>query len=484
MPLVPIPVPHIHDEFSYLLGADTFASGRLTNPPHPMWVHFETFHVNPLPTYCSKYPPAQALFLALGQILFGHPWFGVCLSVGMLAAAIYWMLLGWVPRRSALLVTCVAILVWGLTGWWINSYWGGAVAAAGGALIIGAIPRLLRKPGIACALLASIGLVLLANTRPYEGLLMACGAAIVLAWWRRHWKGHVHSLLTVRTAVPFVLVTASAALAMGYYNYRATGSPVLFPYTVNQRMYAASPLLYVLPPAPIPAYRHDDLKKYWVDTVRAFYFEARTRPYHPIHRIVEMLAAFYLVTPFGLAILAGLLFAWGPSVRAALVIAALPIAGLMLTSTSPPLPHYLAPAFGAFLVIGAMGLERVGQWKRFGRLFGAVLLGVSLGWCAYGVAREAREARETPSGIKTRPLLIARLQRLGGRHLILVHYGAKHNAGPWVYNSANIDASDVIWAEDMGAQKNQELLAYYKDRRAWLLQPDLDPLSLAPYPAP
>src|SRR5262249_8796692 len=180
IPFLPTHEPVVTDEFSYLLAGDTFASGRVTNPTHPMWKHFETIHVLQQPTYMSMYPPAQGLALAAGVKLAGHPWVGVYLSAVLMSAAICWMLQGWLPPRWALIGGLLAVLRLGLFGYWMNSYWGGAPAAIGGALTLGALPRMMKHLKLSLTLIMGAGAAILAASRPYEGGAM-CIAVGVLA---------------------------------------------------------------------------------------------------------------------------------------------------------------------------------------------------------------------------------------------------------------------------------------------------------------
>ena len=141
LPWIPVPQPQIQEEFSYLLGADTFAHGRLANPTHPMAVFFDNIQLIQTPHYASARPPGQAVFLCLGQVLFAMPWLGVCLSVGLMCGAFYWMLRAWTRPAWALLTAVIFAIRFGVFTYWTNSYWGGSVIALGSALVVGALPR-------------------------------------------------------------------------------------------------------------------------------------------------------------------------------------------------------------------------------------------------------------------------------------------------------------------------------------------------------
>jgi hypothetical protein len=82
-----------------------------------------------------------------------------------------------------------------------------------------------------------------------------------------------------------------------------------------------------------------------------------------------------------------------------------------------------------------------------------------------------------------RQRVIDSLNRTGLKHLVFVRYGANHIAveAEWVYNDADLHASPVIWAWDMGAQENRQVAQDYPGRRIWLVEPDRDPMKLIEY---
>src|SRR5579863_437970 len=255
--IYPVPEPSIHDEFSHLLLADTLVHGRLTNPPHPQWQHFESIHIIQQPTYNSMYPPGQGAFLALGIWLLHEPWAGVLASVGLMFAAMCWMMQAWLPPKWALFGTLVAMLAFGLTTLWMNSYMGGAVSSIGGALVLGAVRRLRRhKSKVKESILLGVGIVLLMNTRPFEGLVLTALAICYLAvslWpaWRK--------IGLAQIVIPAGFIVAAGLLFTGYYNWRVTGGPLRMPYEVNRDTYGWPENLGFLPMKKV-SLRHPDLR--------------------------------------------------------------------------------------------------------------------------------------------------------------------------------------------------------------------------------
>jgi hypothetical protein len=234
LPWQHVPQPKVHDEFSYMLAADTFAHGRLANPPHPLWIFFDTFHVIQHPTYASMYPPAQGMALAIGKLL-GQPWVGVLLGVAAMCMAFTWMLQGWGPPEWALLG---GILVWarfGLFSYWMNSYWGGAVAATGAALLLGALPRIWDRQRSRDAIVFSLGAAILAVSRPLEGAIFFVPLGAALLWWALRLSAFPRAAAMRRIVLPIAAMLACAAGFVGYYNWRVTGSPVVFPHFIEQR---------------------------------------------------------------------------------------------------------------------------------------------------------------------------------------------------------------------------------------------------------
>jgi hypothetical protein len=255
-------IPRIHDEFSYLLMAETFSSGHMVNPSPPLTQFFDTFHELMQPVYVSKYFPAQGVFLAAGKILTGHPIAGVWLSSALACCATYWMLEAWITSTWAFFGAILMALQLGIYSYWSQSYWGGMVAALGGALFWGAARRLWDRMDWRNAIWLALGLVILASSRPLEGFIATLPLSILFLVYvgRKHrWneQGFWPSLFLVG------LILSVGAGAAGAYNRAITGSAWKTPYMVHESQYQESPPFIFISPRPAVKYSSFWLWEYY-----------------------------------------------------------------------------------------------------------------------------------------------------------------------------------------------------------------------------
>jgi len=506
LPLLPIPQPTLQDEFSYLLSADTFLHGRLANPAHPMWTHFESFHINQQPTYASMYYPGQGLLLAFGKAVFGHPFFGVCLSLGVMCAAIAWMLQGWLPAKWAGLGGLLAITRIAMFSYWANSYYGGSLPAIGGALVLGALPRIKQRQRVRDAMLMAVGLSIIANTRAFEGVFFGIAVAVALCTWMCGKNGPPFAIAFRRIVLPIALLLAFTITGMGYYFWRVTGSPFRIPYQINIDSYG---LMYFpwQQPRPAPVYRHVEMRNFYRRYGIEQYLEARQHPFKKMAEAVGILWLFFLgpllSLPFIIWFIVKPRSRFGRFIssksRWLLFICFVSSLGLLLPIHVPQ-PHYAAPLTPAVYALLLQALRHSRLWRGHNQPSGAmIVLAIPIATLMLLALRLA--AVDDPALLKSpnlelvrtwcspryinisRAELLTKLAATPDQYLVIVRYTPTHDLvfNEWVYNEADIDKARVVWAREMSNRENQALIDYFHDRKVLLVEADATPVKVSPY---
>jgi hypothetical protein len=337
-----------------------------------MAVHFESFHIIQEPTYMSMYPPAQGLILAAGERL-GHPWVGQLVVTALMCSALCWMLQGWLPPGWALFGGMLAALRLGILGYWMNGYWSASVVALAGALVLGALPRLRRHPRLRDAAWLALGLAILANSRPYEGLVLGLTAAAFLMVWLARARRPRLSMVLTRVFLPLSVILAATAIATGYYYYRVTGNPFQMTYQVNRRMYSRAPYFLWQEPRPEPVYHHAVMRDFYQREFRVFQ-ESRTLDgfLHSLGQKIWSSWKFYVGSVFTIPLL---FLPWtfrDRRMRFPLLAGAFFL--LAVTVETWTSPHYLAAATGLFYLVLIQCTRHLRLWCWRGQPYGAAFV--------------------------------------------------------------------------------------------------------------
>jgi hypothetical protein len=480
----PVPTPDIYDEFGHLFVADTLRHFRLANPAHAMHQFFETFFILQEPTYSSIYPIGQGVMLAIGRVISGSPWAGVLLSTSAFAALCYWMLRGWTTPAWALAGGILAVIEFGPLNQWMNSYWGGALAAAAGCMVFGALPRLAERVTTRDSIILGSGLSIHLLTRPYETIFLIIGVALFF----------VPQLKKVSRAMPIVLLATVPAIGIALLqNKSVTEHWSMLPYQLSQYQYGV-PAALTFQSNPVPhreltpqqqleyksqlAFRDSDK-----ETMQSYLLrlEYRVRFYR-----------FFFLAPLFLAIPA-FCFAAFREYRYAWVLVTLLIFALGINFFPAFQLHYLGAVTCLFVLMSVAGLREVSRWSPEAARLVLFLCGIHfVFWYGVHIFEGEDFVREmiryetwdsiNHQNPERRILVNRQLAEIPGQVLVFVRYSSRHIfQEEWVYNEASIDSARIIWARDLGPQENDKLRALYPGREVLLLEADARPPRLSPY---
>jgi len=119
------------------------------------------------------------------------------------------------------------------------------------------------------------GAAILANSRPYEGMLVCVPAVLALLWWGASKARQAPAVLLRRAMAPVALLLLVVAMD-GYYNHRVFGDAFTLPYQVNRATYASAPVYIWQQPRPEPVYRHMVMREFYTNWELRDFLRART----------------------------------------------------------------------------------------------------------------------------------------------------------------------------------------------------------------
>jgi hypothetical protein len=442
----------VHDEFNYLLAADTFAHGRLTNPTPPCPEHFESMHILVRPTYQSKYPPGQGLALAAGIRLFGHPWAGVLISNALACAALFWALSVWLPLRYAIFGGLLASLHPDML-YWQQSYWGGGVAMIGGALVFGATGLLRDHRTWQYAAVLGLGAAILAASRPYEGLAVVAPSFLFLI------LGRSRGLHLAGAAIALV----PATLLLGAYNRAVTGNAWNTPYALHDQTYCRTPHWFFLPLREQRPYANPEMAKFHDQLEPSVW--AMNRSLHGwavgcARAVLCLLPSLVLIVPL-LSLKPSIWFSRRLGLPVAMLIG---MGCARAVCTWPIAGHYVSPMAAAWMLLCITGIRE--SLKDRGIKWAIVALAVL---AMLKMSRNQLAAIRIFAHIPSAWTVAKQLHAEPGKHLIIVSYAPGHTLhDEYVYNESDLHAAKVVWARDLG--NNADLLRQFHDRKPWSLR--------------
>lgn len=223
--------PLLHDEYSYLVQAETFRAGRLSWPTPPAVEHFRQIHVLSADgVWASRYFPATGLwiapFLAVG-IPAAAGWVAQGVTVAFIVAAASRYSMRAALIAGAILATAPFLVVFS------NSYLSPHPTMMGLAIAWWAFQESFIARSRTCAVITGVAMGWAFLARPLT-------AAAIGAPWALYALGQLAQSRSRPVVLAMSLAFAPAPMLLAAYNHSLTGSPWVTPYGEYTALYTPS----------------------------------------------------------------------------------------------------------------------------------------------------------------------------------------------------------------------------------------------------